>query len=382
MFSSTRASALSALPLSLALGLATPALADTDRGPTDRLEADLQAFFAGEGTLEIGDVSSALLRSRVTAEDLRFESHDGERLSVERYIVSGDYERPDEVTLEGIRLEAFLDEPAVMGIERVVLSDPGRAVPPRDEDALAEQWLGSLALSGLNLELSEGPVASLASLRLDGGLEDGSGGLWVEALELDLARMIDQAPADERTRLRMISNVLTDGSGQLRLDAAFDAEWEERDGHTRLASEGYIDLVDALHLAHAVTLPVLLPEGVNAAELFTDEALLETATLLGGDLRLTLGDRGLFPRLVTLGAAMGGVSEAQYMEQARTQAQGFGMMLGPQVQAFLSGLVELMEGSAETLELTVTLPAESRLDGLADDPLALPERLDLHVETR
>ncbi|QJR00673.1 hypothetical protein HIR79_15705 [Halomonas sp. PGE1] len=372
---------MSVLPLTLAVALAAapPALADS---ATDRLEADLQAFFAGEGTLEIGDISSALLRSRVTAEDLRFESHDGERLSVDRYVVSGDYDAPDEVTLEGIRLEAFLDEPAVMGIERVVLSDPGRAVPPRDEEALAEQWLGGLVLSGLNLELAEGSVASLASLRLDGDLEDGSGGLWIEALELDLARMIDQAPAEERTRLRMISNVLTDGSGRLRLDAAFDAEWEEHDDHARLASEGYIDLVDALRLAHAVTLPVRLPEGVNAADLFTDETLLEAATLLGGELSLTLGDRGLFPRLVTLGAAMGGVTESQYLEQARTQAQGFGMMFGPQVQNLLSGLVALMEGSAETLELTVTLPAESRLDSLADDPLALPERLDLRVETR
>lgn len=382
MFHPIRTAALLVLPLGLAFTLPALADPDADRGPTGRLEADLRGFFAGEGTLEIGEISSALLRSRVTAEDLRFESHDGERLSVERYIVRGDYDRPDEVTLEGIRLEAFMDEPAVMNIEEVVLNDPGRAVPPRDEEALADQWLGSLALSGLSLELAEGPVASLASLRLDGDLEDGSGGLWVEALEIDLARMIDQAPADERTRLRMISNVLTNGSGRLRLDATFDAEWEELDGHTRLVSEGHIDLEDALRLAHAVTLPVLLPEGVSAAELFTDEALLEAATLLGGDVRLTLGDRGLFPRLATLGAAMGGVSEAQYLEQARTQAQGFGMMFGPQVQALLSGVVELMEGAAETLELTVTLPAESRLGSLADDPLALPDRFDMRVETR
>lgn len=370
-----RTAALVALPLGLVF--TTPALADPER-----LEADLHAFFAGAGTLEIGETSSALLRRRVTAEDLRFASRDGERLSVERYIVTGDYDRPDEVTLEGIRLEAFLDEPAVMTVERVVLNDPGRAVPPRDDEALAEQWLGGLVLAGMNLELAGGPVASLASLRLDGDLEDGSGGLWVEALEIDLARMIDQAPADERTRLRMIGNVLTEGSGRLRLDATFDAQWEEHDDHARLASEGHIDLEDALHLAHAVTLPIRLPEGVGAAEVFTDETRLEAATLLGGELRLTLGDRGLFPRLLTLGAAMEGVSEAQYLEQARTQAQGFGMMFGPQVQALLSGLVALMEGSAETLELSVTLPAESRLESLAEDPLALPERLDLRVETR
>lgn len=58
------------------------------------------------------------------------------------------------------------------------------------------------------------------------------------------------------------------------------------------------------------------------------------------------------------------------------------MMFGPQVQAVLTGLVALMEGSAEELEVSVTLPGESRLESLADDPLALPDRLDMRVETR
>lgn len=374
-----RASALLVLPLGFAaaLAMAPPALADSGR-----LEADLQALFAGEGSLEIGEISSALLRSRLTAEDLRFESHDGERLLIDRYIVRGDYDRPDEVTLEGIRLEAFLDEPAVLELERLAVSDPGRAVPPDDDEALLEQWLSRLTLSGLSLSLDEAPAATLESLRLDADLEDGSGGLWLEALELDLARMIDQAPADERTQLRMMSNVLTDGSGRLRLDAGFDVDWEERDDHTRFGSEGRIEVEDALGLAHEVTLPLRLPEGLTPAELLADDARLQAATLLGGELRLMLSDDGLFPRLLTLGAAMQGVTESQYLEQARIQAQGFGMMFGPQVQALLEGLVALLEDSAGELEVSVTLPDESRLESLADDPLALPERLDMRVETR
>ena len=374
-----RASALLVLPLGFAaaLAMAPPALADSGR-----LEADLQALFAGEGSLEIGEISSALLRSRLTAEDLRFESHDGERFLIDRYIVRGDYDRPDEVTLEGIRLEAFLDEPAVLELERLAVSDPGRAVPPDDDEALLEQWLSRLTLSGLSLSLDEAPAATLESLRLDADLEDGSGGLWLEALELDLARMIDQAPADERTQLRMMSNVLTDGSGRLRLDAGFDVDWEERDDHTRFGSEGRIEVEDALGLAHEVTLPLRLPEGLTPAELLADDARLQAATLLGGELRLMLSDDGLFPRLLTLGAAMQGVTESQYLEQARIQAQGFGMMFGPQVQALLEGLVALLEDSAGELEVSVTLPDESRLESLADDPLALPERLDMRVEAR
>src|SRR5690554_196759 len=99
MSSPNRASALLVLPLGFAaaLAMAPPALPGSGR-----LEADLQALFAGEDSLEIGEISSALLRSRLTAEDLRFGSHDGEQLLIDRYIVRGDYDRPDEVTLEGI----------------------------------------------------------------------------------------------------------------------------------------------------------------------------------------------------------------------------------------------------------------------------------------
>ena len=367
----------SAALLPLALTLSAPALADADR-----LEADLHALFGDEGTLEIGEISSAMVRDRLTAESLYFTDHEGGELWVDRYVVSGDYDAPSEVTLEGIRLDAFEGMPEALEIERLVLTDPDRAVPPQDGDVLSEMRFGGLSLEALSLASPEGQLASMAALHLEGEFTEGAGSLVIEALELDLTRLIDKAPEDERTEMRMASNVLTDGSGQLRLDADFTAGWEENGQEVRLDSEGQIHLVEAMGLGYALALPMRLPEGADPAALMADDALLETATLLGGDLRLTLTNQGLFPRLLTLGASMEGVSEDQILEQARTQAEGFGMMLGPKVAAVLTGMVELMEGSAEALEVTMALPSESVLSDLAADPMALPERFDMQVETR
>ncbi|KAA0012680.1 hypothetical protein F0A17_06975 [Billgrantia pellis] len=456
------------LALAALLGASGAAVADAER-----LEADLRAMFGESGSLTLGDVSSAMLRSRVTAEDVRFEAQEGERLHIDRYIVSGDYDNPDEVTLEGVRIEDSLTELTLMTAERIVLGEPSRAVFPLHEGLAEDVRLGSLAIDDIAIELAselaeemfidtplqtrrgrmtidsvrgeditrhaigmfeltgvagstedvdgrgsgsftlasmrfeglrgidiEGEerldtlllrnlvvdsrefAGSVAQLDLDGAFEDGKGGLRLESLELDLARMIELAPADERTQLRMASNVLTGGTGELRMDAALLGSWQDMGEHSVLTSDSRIDIHDALRLAFDANLPVRLPEGMTPAEAFADADWLERATLLGGDLHLMLSDQGLFPRLVTLGAATQGVTEAQYIEQARTQAQGFGMMFGPEVQAVLVALVDLLEGSAEELDLRLTLPAQSKLSTYADDPLGLPGKLGVKVETR
>lgn len=452
------------------LGASGLAVADAER-----LEADLRALFAGGGTLSLGEVSGAMLRSRLTAEDIVYETDEGERLLIDRYIVSGDYDAPDEVTLEGLRVEDSLTELSLVNIERIVLGEPSHAVfpfhidPPTEklslgslvmntiELELASEWgekifaetpleeagqgrmtidqvrgeaispeavgmfemegiaatfddfeelgSGSLTLESLRLEGLTGldtygeetlaslvmrdfaveaseMVGSFALFDLDGDFEDGKGGARLEGLHLDLARMIERVPPEDRAALRMASNVLTDGSGQLNLDATLLGNWQEKSGHTVLVSDSQIHLHDALHLLLDINLPVQLPPGMTPAEAMADPEWLETATLLGGDIRLNLGDQGLFSRLAVLGATMEGISEAQYIEQARTQAQGFGMMFGPEVQALLLGLVELLDGSAKELDLRVTLPAESSMSSLMQDPLGAPEKLKVKVETK
>ncbi|MDR9440310.1 MAG: hypothetical protein RI841_12595 [Halomonas sp.] len=456
------------------LALVTLLPAISAHGSTDRLEADLRGLFGEHGEVEIGEVSSGVLRSQVSAEEVVFHGQEGERLMIDRYVVSGDYDSPDEVTLEGLRLEDDVSELALVEIERIVLGEPSRAVFPFDDsltpqdvriatlaiddiildlsselardvfddaeldDALGrmtiarvrgeglshtaierfeiadvsgmgenlgefgagsftlaslvleglhglddeeEQRLDALVLSDLVVD-AERLVGRLARLSVDGDFSDGQGGVVIDDFQADLARMIALAPEEERAQLRMASNVLTDGSGDLRVDVALLGNWEEGETQSLITSDSHITIHDALKLLVDVELPVVLPEGVTPAAVFADDDVLEVATLLGGNLRLTLNEQGLFGRMATLGAAMEGITESQYLEQARTQAEGFGMMFGPQAQQFLLGLVSLAEGAADELEVAVTLPAESNLETYTGDPMALPERLEMRVETR
>lgn len=440
----------------------------------ERLETELRTLFGGYGSVEIGDVSSAMLRSRVTAKDVVFLSAEGERVLIDSYEVSGNYDSPDEVTLKGVRIEDSLTELMLMSADRIVLGKPSRAVFPLDDSLAADEVrIGSLAIDSIVIDMasevaedifygtpftssqgrmtieqvrgqslahdgigmleltgvsgsgedldefgsgsftlaslrvegltgldvdgeeqldslvlrdlvieSDQLVGSLTLLDVDGDFSDGEGGVRLEGFHMNLARMIEMAPVDERTQLRMVSNVLTDGTGELRLDAAFLGSWKEGSEHSVLVSDSRIELHDALRLMLDINLPVVLPIGVEPADVFADIDWLEAATLLGGDIRLSLANQGLFSRLATLGAAMEGVTESQYVEQARTQAQGFGMMFGPQVQSILMGLVELLEGTAEELEISITLPPESNMATYTVDPLGLPDKLSMTVETR
>ncbi|MBR2514413.1 MAG: hypothetical protein IKE45_10420 [Halomonas sp.] len=456
------------------VGMATFSLlvAGPSFASTERLETELTALFA-DGELSIGDVSKAMLRERFTAEDIVYDSPEGERLKIERYIVIGNYDNPDEVRVEGIRVEDSLTELLLLSMDSAVFGEPGMAVfndeamrqtplniaslsidnfildldselasdmlyeldirqaPGRLEiaevrgkaisaDALGmlefsgvamhgedlgdlgsgsfiidrmrfedlrgmqgeqEEHLGAMLLENMAIE-SDVLVATLDRLRVDSDFKDGEGGVWIETLELDLNRMIALAPPSERTEIRMISNVLTDGSGKLVLDAHFEGHWDERESHSVLGGDSRITIRDAMGLSFNYDLPVVLPKDVTPMDALRDTRLLDAATLLGGDLALTLNDEGLLSRLVTLGATMEGISEAQLIEQARTQAKGFGMMFGPEAQSVMMGMVELLEGSASQLMLNITLPAESNLQTYVEDPLGLPGQLSLQVETR
>lgn len=463
-----------------ATALALMLAATTASADAQRLEADLRALFADRGELEIGEVSEAMVRNRISAEAIRFESDSGERLLLDRYEVRGDYDSPDSVHLAGLRVLDELTELPLLEVERIVMGQPSQAVFPfheslhSDEVSIAELQVdnlsadmsteaarrylgdeldaegngrleieslhgvaltpsaigrlelsgiaghgesggargrelgaghftvGSLVMEGLagldqpgeerfdSLDMremmveSDNLVASLERLMADGSVAEG-GELRLDALSVDLARMIELAPSEERTRLRMVSNVLTDGSGKLLMDAVFSGQWETDNGETRLISDSHIDADNAFRWNLDVDLPVRLPEGAEPERYLAgvkglDD--LEGLTILGGGITNVLSNQGLFGRLAPIIAATQGVSEADFIDQARTQARGFGMMLGPEIGAVLTGLVDMMDGRASELEIRLTLPPDSEIDALSADPLGLPSKLSMQVETR
>ncbi|WP_136248154.1 hypothetical protein [Halomonas borealis] len=445
----------------------------------ERLEADLRArFAAAPGELTIGELSDGLLGGDATAENLSFVEDDGSRVRVARYVVEGDYDAPDAVVMEGVRLEGGGREAGMFSVERLRLEKPsgplpwpegrwngadldaealtaeglrlelesapvtsadgkkvlgGQASPhgwltierlqaselsPQaighleangiaghgeglDEMGVADLTLASLELDGMRrlADDGEGPsldglrlealsiesdrlVADLESLSVDGNLRDGEGGARFEALDLDLTRMIERAPAAQRTQLRLASNVLTGGSGQLRLDGEFDGGWEALGRKSLLTGEGMVTADDAFRWRFDTELPVRLPEGVDPQAYLSTMTDPSDMTLLGGRIETTLSELGLFARLPAVMAASRGIGEAEALEQARTQAKGFGTMLGPRVGRLLNGLVDMMEGQASELTVRLTLPAASDARTLTADPLGLPSKLSMEVETR
>ncbi|XKF16760.1 hypothetical protein LL947_06470 [Halomonas sp. BLK-85] len=437
----------------------------------EQLEADLAELFA-EGELSMGEVNDASSGGQVVAEDIVFEGQDGQRILVERYSVNGDYDAPDDIQLENIRIEDNRIDKPLLSIESLMLAEPGMAVltdqalqdpafelaqfaidglvVSLDSEVAEEMWrelameqgtgqltiesiqgaslsataigelefrnlamqgnnmdelgdvslvigrlriedvqglqqeelerIGAMSLERLSMD-SDTFAASLASLNLDGDLSDGAAQVEMEALELDLDRMIALSPREERTQRRMVANVLTDGTGLLGMDADFMVRWEELANQSLLGGDGQIFLRDALGVSLNVELPVQLPEGVTPVDVLSDRVTLDDATLLGGEATLTLDDHGLLTRLVTLAATLEGVTEEQILEVARTQARGYGMVFGSQIEAVLMGGMTLLEGGASQMIMRITLPDESRLNTYTDDPLGLPDLLSLEVET-
>ena len=459
------AAALTVLPCSLA------------QADAERLEADLEALFAERpGELTIGDVSESMLGGETRADNIEYVSEQGERLRIDRYVVEGDYDDPDQVLMEGIRMaDEQGDEAGTIEVQRLVATGPSRSVlsledwltdleaeqmvveglsverrgsvvfddttqPARtlrnprlaienlELESLSPQHIGSLVarnisgsaeaiedlgdgefslasldLQGLHdlnsqqearadrveledLDISaEGLSTTLERLLIDSDMTDGAGGLWLESMNLDLARMIELAPADERTRLRMMSNVLTGGSGQLTLDAAFDGQWEdEGDNRALLISESRVTAGEAFRWTFDSETPARMPEGVEPASYLTRLDRLDEVTLLGGEVETTLTDLGLFGRLPAIIATTQGMSEADFLAQARTQAKGLGSMFGPEAARLLGGLVDMMEGKASELIVHLSLPegGEHEVESLANDPLVLPSKLDMKVQTR
>lgn len=225
-------------------------------------------------------------------------------------------------------------------------------------------------------------VMTLGHLVSEGDLADGKFSGNMEALSLNLGKMIELAPVDERTNLRMLSNVLTGGSGQLDLDAKMDGSWRAQGANGQLDSQFEMTATDALRFGLDAGIPLTLPKGAEPAEYFAN---LEDWTELdtqGGDMTLTLSNLGAFERIAPVAATLMGVSENEWLEQIRTQAKGMSTMMGPEIGAVLSGLVQMMDGKAKDMTVSLALPPSAEAPKLAQDPLGLPAAMQMQVNVK
>lgn len=473
------------LALSIAL-LAFTAQANAD---SERLEAGLRDMFASEaGELTIDKISDSLFGGTSTAEGLVYTEPSVGTLRIDRYVVKGDFDSPDKVTVDGMTFELRDSEANALSAARLTLTKPDRAVVDLSQladgelelsadsvlfDSLAfvanEQTAGSdtdftqlledfigrleldtlefrqvseddfdgMTLEGLSAEFeklqqlgagkasleqlvmnglnvpdmasdshldmedidevpsitdmtlkaldidSEGLVASLESMTSDQDWSDGQTGTTINNLVVDLGRVIEMMPADERTNARMMSNMLTGGSNVLTLNAEGSGSLEAlSDGKADYQVEGRIKVADALSLDSMIGLVLLTPEGVDVADhvMQIEQGNLELLDFESGKARLGLVNKGVFNRIPAVAATVQGISESEFIDQARTQAKGMGNMFGPQASEVLLGLVNMMDGKANQMNVSVTLPSMQELETEVEDPLGLPQKLSMKVD--
>lgn len=348
----------------LCLGSWLPTQAETNSLKTNVSAESLAIEFAEEKAL---GSSGATISGQVSVDDFQatgFSQNAIDSLTING--LEGNTENVDEIGSGTFSVGSVL----VKGLRNLQDSD--------------ELEVDRLELRDLDLDFDQ-LIASLATLDFDTGTANHDNRFTLEALALDLDHLIAQAPKDDRTPLRTVSNLLTNGSGVLRMDAETAGRWESGDTTTRLIGTSHISADDAFGWTVETDLTVRLPEG-EALEAFLAEknvvANMQDVTLLGGNIEMTLAEEGLLERLPASLAATQGITEAQLMDQAHTQADGYGQMYGPEVKKIATGLLAMMEGEASALDIHLTVPAENNLEMLSSDPLALPEKFDMKVERR
>ncbi|MBT2800988.1 hypothetical protein J7J49_06610 [Halomonas sp. ISL-56] len=213
----------------------------------------------------------------------------------------------------------------------------------------------------------------LDKLWVNGSNHTGDAGF--EGAYFDVAELIRLAPPDDREAIQSLSNVLTGGTGQLRAEGRNHSRWEEADEGNRLISEGFLTLSGAAGFEFTMDLPITLPKGVTIEQATQNPALLELATLHGGDVVVAYSDEGLLPRIATEMASQQGIPEERVISQIAAQAQQFGQLLGPQVSKLMTGMVDIMAGYSQQLTVNVAFPNPFMLNQFIMNPMGNVDQL-------
>lgn len=168
-------------PRRLTIGLSALLLSSAVSASPQQLEADLRERLAGENSrLTFSRIYQDGAQQRYIAEDVEVTHTNGDVLSIERYSVEGDYERPDSVSIDGISVsEAGSSEP-LLSIASLMLPEPRHAV-----------------LSERDLDLSEFSFNAMTArditLRLDGAVGE------------ELAREFSRSPLEGLVHIEMLT---------------------------------------------------------------------------------------------------------------------------------------------------------------------------------
>lgn len=346
----------------------------------DSLVAEKLAFVANEQSAGVGTEFHELLADfvgrikldRLELRQLTENSVDGVSLTG----LSGEFEKLQDLGAGRFSLESLV-------MNGISMPNPEGGGEDYADELDSIPSVKEMELTGLEID-SDALVASIEGIVSDQDWNDGQTSITVNNMVIDLGRMIELMPAEERTQARMFANMLTGGTNVVTLNAEGSGKLDEKgDGKADYLTQGTLELDDAFSLDATLGALLLTPQGIEAADYVTqiEQGNLELLDFESGKARLGIVDRGLFGRIPSVAATSQGISEAEFLAQARTQAKGIGNMFGPQVAAVLTGLVNMMDGKASQMAVFVTLPSYTELQASTNDPLGLPGKLSMEVTT-
>lgn len=138
----------------LTIGLSALLLSSAVSASPQQLEADLRERLAGENSrLTFSRIYQDGAQQRYIAEDVEVTHTNGDVLSIERYNVEGDYDRPDNVSIDGIALSEAGGAEPLLNIASLMLPEPRHAVPSENDLELSEFAFNAMTARDITLRL-------------------------------------------------------------------------------------------------------------------------------------------------------------------------------------------------------------------------------------
>lgn len=335
------------------------------------------------------------LAARVSDTDLRAYSGDSappQRITMDIESIealgldmSSEHGSLESLTLKGLSSTVSGLDGWRMALESFALSDFSWGAP---WDALL---IGGIELSELAVNKDDLQVAGITRLTSTSEItaERFTSHSVLDEAFVDFNQLIGLVPIEDRSSIRMVTNVMAGGSERFTMSGEGAGAIEARGASILAHSDSHLDIPGSFGLTLNYEFPLALSKGQTAEELFTrftDYSLaldpLEDlgnfwppVKPLGGHLSVVYHNQGMVDRLMSVAAATMGQSRSELLASmsAELQQGEQGMSLtSPQV---INSVLKLLEGEASTLRLDLELPPSVGIHKLVNNPEGVMERL-------
>lgn len=257
--------------------------------------------------------------------------------------------------------------------------------------------IGGMDLAGLAVDKDDVSVAGISRLTSTTEItaERFTSQTRLDEAFVDFNRLIALTPAEGRTVMRMVNNVMTGGSERFSMSGEGSGAIDANGASVLAHADSHINASDAFELTVNYEFPLALPKGETAEDLFTRFAdygvamdprveldqLWFPVKPLGGRLGLVYHDLGMVDRLMSVAAVTTGQSRSELLEGMAmlsdtetiggagqdSRFAGLGGSRNGENELFDSVLT-LLEGDASVLHIDLEVPKSLDIRKLADNP--------------